>query len=70
MVVVLYGFIVYKLLFNEEPVFDKAINAFSNSVISDEFSLNCSKLKRQSNVSFFSQQDSRQLKRMKFSKKI
>jgi len=61
------GLVVVSTYFDESPTFDKANDSFSNSVVSDPFSLNCTKLKRQSNISFFSQQDPNQLKRMKFS---
>ena len=64
------GLIVVATYFNEGPTYDKATESFSNSVVDDMFSLNCAKFKRQSNVSFFSQQDSRQLKRMKFSSRF
>ena len=64
------GMVPVTTYFDENPSFDQSIQAYSHSVVNDQFSLNCAKLKRQSNISFFSQQDSQQLKRMKFSSRF
>lgn len=64
------GLVCISTYFDERPSFDKASDTFNFPVTSDPFSLNCVKLKSQSNIAFFSQQDSQQLKRMKFNSRF
>jgi len=67
------GLVASEYLYSEEAFFDKSIERMSHSMTNElesQFQLSTSKMKNQSNISFFSTQDPHTLKLMNFNKKF